>query len=48
MVHGQVTHVATRRTLRFTEVQRVVSFILTHLGQRATAGASAEGTVPPE
>lgn len=31
LVQGQVTHVASRRTLRFTDVQRVVGFILTHL-----------------
>jgi hypothetical protein len=48
LVHGQVTHVATRRMLRFTELDGVVSFILTQVGQRPTAGASAEGTVPPD
>ena len=48
LVHGQVTHVATRRTLRFTELPPVLSFILTQVGQRPTAGANTEGTVPPD
>ena len=48
LVHGQVTHVATRRMLRFTELQGVVSFILTQVGQGPTNGTSAEGTVPPD
>jgi hypothetical protein len=34
MLHGQVTHVATRRTARFTDLRRVVSFIVAHVGQR--------------
>jgi hypothetical protein len=35
VVHGRVTHVATRRSLRFTDLQRLVAFILTHVGKRA-------------
>lgn len=48
LVHGQVTHVATRRTLRFTEPERMLSFILTQVGQLPIAGASTEGTVLPD
>ena len=35
LIHGQVTHVATRRSLRFTDPQRVIGFILAQLGRRA-------------
>jgi len=35
VVGGQVTHVATRRTLRFTDLQRVMAFILAQLGRRS-------------
>jgi hypothetical protein len=42
LVHGQVTHVATRRTLRFKDLQRVMAFILAHVGQRPTAPPGAE------
>jgi hypothetical protein len=37
-----VTHVATRRTLRFKDLQRVMAFILAHVGQRPTAPPGAE------
>jgi hypothetical protein len=47
MVHGQVTHVATRRTARFTDLHRVVAFILAHVGQRPSTTA-ADWTVHPD
>jgi hypothetical protein len=32
LVHGHVTHIATRETLRFTDSRRLVAFILERLG----------------
>jgi hypothetical protein len=34
LLGGRVTHVATRRTLSFTDVQRIVTFIHSHVGTR--------------
>jgi hypothetical protein len=35
VVGGQVTHVATRRTVRFRDLQHVMAFMLAQLGRRA-------------
>ena len=35
VIGGQVTHVGSRATLRFTDLQRIASFILANLGRRA-------------
>ena len=48
VVHGQVTHVGTRRTLRFTDLQRAMTFIRAHAGQRPAQGAAPDGTVPSD
>ena len=32
---GQVTHIATRETLRFTNPDRILTFILAHVGRAA-------------
>jgi hypothetical protein len=50
LVHGQVTHVATRRTVRFKDLKRVMAFIRAHVGQRVTLASDAEldKVVPPD
>jgi hypothetical protein len=42
LVHGQVTHVATRRTVRFKDLKRVMAFIRAHVGQRPTSAPGSE------
>jgi hypothetical protein len=42
LIHGQVTHVATRRTVRFKDLKRVMAFIRAHVGQRPTPAPGAE------
>jgi hypothetical protein len=37
VLEGQVTHIATRRTLRFTDIQRVIGFMLAQLGRHPVA-----------
>jgi hypothetical protein len=46
--HGQVTHVGTRRSQLFSDLQLIVAFIAAHMNQRSAAGTTAEGTVPPD
>jgi hypothetical protein len=43
LIHGRVTHVATRRTISFTDLQRVMSFILAHVGQSPAPDAPSDG-----
>jgi len=48
LIHGQVTHVATRSTLRFTDPQRVIGFILAQLGRRPSDGLPGPVDAPLE
>jgi hypothetical protein len=41
LVEGQVTHVATRRSARFTNFERVITFMLSYLSRHSASG-------PPE
>jgi hypothetical protein len=41
-IHGQVTHIASRRTKRFTDLQAVINFIQAQLGASASDGSSTE------
>jgi hypothetical protein len=43
--HGQVTHIASRRSKRFTDLKAVVGFILTQLGTPAPDSPTSE---PPK
>jgi hypothetical protein len=45
VVGGQVTHIATRRTLRFTDLQRVMAFMLAQLGRHSVS--TEPGTAEP-
>jgi hypothetical protein len=44
-IHGQVTHIASRRSKRFTDLQTVVGFILAQLGAPAAESSTVE---PPK
>jgi hypothetical protein len=45
-IHGQVTHVASRRSKRFTDLQTMVGFILAQLGAPATDASMAQLHAP--
>jgi hypothetical protein len=48
LVSGQVTHIATRRTLHFRDLQRVVNFMLAQLGRDAAVVDPIEPAVVPD
>jgi hypothetical protein len=45
IVHGQVTHVASRRTLRFRDLQSIVAFIRAHVDRRPSDAGIADREV---
>lgn len=50
ILEGQVTHIGSRRTLRFTDIQRVIGFMLAQLGRHpvATDPSTPEPVVPDD
>jgi hypothetical protein len=42
MVHGEVTHVLTRRRQRFTDLDSALAFIAAHMGTPVPEAESAE------
>jgi hypothetical protein len=46
VIHGQVTHVGSRRSKRFTDLQAVVGFIASELTPGSEPSEAADGEPP--
>ncbi|MGH2354050.1 MAG: hypothetical protein ACRDI2_03065 [Chloroflexota bacterium] len=46
-LRGQITHVASHQTIRFSDLRRMLSFIEAHLGPPAESATTGDQELPP-